>query len=61
MHAVSNTSPLLNLAIIDRLDLLRKQFERVEIPAAVLAALQVEQDWSGSAQMRITLSQFTCE
>lgn len=56
MHAVSNTSPLLNLAIIDRLDLLRRQFDRVEIPAAVLAELQVDQDRPGSVQLRDALT-----
>jgi len=37
MPAVSNTSPLLNLAIIDRLPLLRQQFGLIQIPRAVLA------------------------
>ena len=32
MPVVSNTSPILSLAIIDRLDLLRQQFEEVLIP-----------------------------
>jgi uncharacterized protein len=35
MLAVSNTSPLSNLAILDRLDLLRVQFGSVTIPKAV--------------------------
>ncbi len=56
MRAVSNTSPLLNLAIIDRLDLLRRQFEHVEIPNAVLAELQVDQDRPGSAQLRTAIA-----
>lgn len=32
---VSDTSPLLNLALIDRLDLLRSQFEGVTVPTQV--------------------------
>ena len=35
MRAVSNTSPIYNLAAIDQLHLLRDQFERVFIPTAV--------------------------
>jgi len=35
MLAVSNTSPLSNLAILDRLNLLREQFGSVTMPAAV--------------------------
>ena len=35
MLAVSNTSPLSNLASIDRLDLLKSQFSEVRIPSAV--------------------------
>ena len=35
MVAVSNTSPISNLALIDRLDLLRSQFSLVWVPEAV--------------------------
>jgi hypothetical protein len=35
MRAVSNTSPLSNLAIIGRLELLERQFQRIVIPDAV--------------------------
>lgn len=35
MRAVSNTSPICNLAIIDRLDLLKKRYDVVRIPPAV--------------------------
>jgi predicted nucleic acid-binding protein len=35
MPTVSNTSPILNLAIIDHLDLLRAQFAQVIIPPDV--------------------------
>ena len=34
-RVVSNTSPLLNLALIDRLDLLRSQFSGLEVPEQV--------------------------
>ena len=37
MVAVSDTSPISNLALIGRLDLLRAQFEQVWIPDAVMA------------------------
>jgi uncharacterized protein len=42
MPAVSNTSPILNLAIIRQLDLLRRQFGEVLIPLAVLVELKVD-------------------
>ncbi len=45
MLAVSNTSPILNLSIIDRLDLLRYQFDEVFIPDAVLEELTQEKDY----------------
>lgn len=48
MLVVSNTSPILNLAIIHQLDLLLQQFERVLIPLAVLAELRVETDFPGA-------------
>ncbi len=35
MAVVSNTSPLSNLAIIDRLEILRGQFGQIDIPPAV--------------------------
>jgi predicted nucleic acid-binding protein len=40
MQVVSNTSPLSNLAIIGRLDLLKRRYGRVMIPSAVLLELQ---------------------
>jgi len=40
MRVVSNTSPILNLAIIDQLALLHDQFGEVWIPAAVLSELR---------------------
>lgn len=41
MLAVSNTSPISNLAVIGRLDLLRSQFGTVWIPNAVASELAV--------------------
>jgi predicted nucleic acid-binding protein len=40
MPAVSNTSPISNLALIGRLDLLREQFGKILIPRAVERELQ---------------------
>jgi predicted nucleic acid-binding protein len=37
---VSNTSPLLNLALIDRLELLQNQFSKVEVPRQVWDEIQ---------------------
>jgi predicted nucleic acid-binding protein len=39
MLAASDTSPISNLAIIDRLNLLQQQFETIQIPVAVHAEL----------------------
>ena len=39
MRAVSNTSPLSNLAIIGRLDLIRQRYGAVQIPPAVATEL----------------------
>jgi uncharacterized protein len=41
MPVISNTSPLLNLAIIEHLFLLPQQFGQIYIPAAVFAELKV--------------------
>jgi len=48
MPVVSNTSAVLNLAIIGQLSLLREQFGEIWIPAAVLEELRVEEDLPGS-------------
>jgi len=44
MFVVSDTSPLSNLALIGRLDLLREQFTQVLIPTAVSRELSVLRD-----------------
>lgn len=52
MLVVSNTSPLLNLAIIGHLSLLHQQFGEVWIPPAVIEELRVEEDLPGSHTLR---------
>lgn len=52
MPVVSNTSPVLNLAIIGRLDLLSEQFGEIWIPPAVLKELRHEEDLPGSSAVR---------
>lgn len=37
---ISDTSPLLNLALIDKLELLEKQFENIKVPEQVWKELQ---------------------
>lgn len=55
MRVVSNTSPILNLAIINQLDLLRQQFTEVLIPSTVLAELKPEAEFPGSELIRQAL------
>ena len=52
MLVVSDTSPVLNLAIIGRLDLLHQQFGTVWLPQAVIDELRSEQDLPGSMAVR---------
>lgn len=52
MQAVSDTSPLLSLAIIGRLDLLEALCERVYVPPAVVAELRVDEYRLGSEELR---------
>lgn len=52
MLVVSNTSPVLNLAIIGHLELLYHQFRTVWIPQAVVDELRIDQDLPGSAAVR---------
>ena len=55
MPIVSNTSPILNLAIVGQLDLLRQQFAEVLIPAAVRAELKPETTFPGATAVRQAL------
>jgi uncharacterized protein len=48
MRIISNTSPILNLAIIGQLDLLCQQFTQIHIPPAVLSELKIDEDRPGS-------------
>ena len=52
MLVVSNTSPILNLAIIGQLELIRQQFGQVQIPLAVLSELKVLEDRPGSKEIQ---------
>jgi predicted nucleic acid-binding protein len=52
MPTVSNTSPLLNLAIIGRLELARTQFGSVVVPPAVAGEFRLEEDRPGSSALR---------
>jgi len=53
---VSNTSPILNLAIVDQLVLLRQQFGEILIPNAVLDELKVSEERPGSPVIREAIS-----
>lgn len=52
MLVVSNTSPLLNLAIINQLSLMPQQFNQIIIPTAVLSELRIAENLPGSQQLR---------
>ena len=56
MRAVSNTSPLSNLAIIGRLELLRERYERVVLPPAVKTELDALSHSAGAARLRGALT-----
>ena len=51
MLVVSDTSPILNLAVIDRLSLIREQFTTVTIPKGVLEELRVGENLPGSKKI----------
>ena len=52
MPVVSNTSPILSLAIVDQLDLSRQQFSQIQIPPAVLGELKTDEEQPGSLAIR---------
>ena len=56
MPVVSNTSPVLNLAIIGRLSLLQQQFGEIWLPPAVVSELRVDEDLPGVQAMREALA-----
>jgi hypothetical protein len=55
MPVVSNTSPVLNLAIIDQLSLLQAQFGEIWLPEAVVGELRVGENLPGSRAVREAL------
>jgi predicted nucleic acid-binding protein len=55
MPVVSNTSPILNLAVIGRLSLLHDQFGEIWIPDAVLEELRIQEDLPGTQVIRQAL------
>ena len=57
MPVVSNTSPILNLALIDRLSLLHEQFGIVHITQGVLDELRVTEQLPGCQQIRSALDE----
>ena len=56
MPVVSNTSPILNLAIVNQLILLHQQFGEILIPSAVLGELKVSEERPGSQAIREAIS-----
>jgi predicted nucleic acid-binding protein len=57
MPIASNTSPILNLSIIGKLDLLQKQFDEVKIPPAVLDELKLDSKFPGGDQIQQAIDQ----
>jgi len=57
MPVVSNTSPISNLALIGRLDLLRGQFGKILIPEAVERELQALSNPQAKTAIAAALSQ----
>ena len=55
MPAVSDASPILGLAAIGHLELLREQFGAVLIPVTVFAELKSETDFRGTKAVREAL------
>ena len=56
MLIVSNTSPILNLAIVGQLDLLRQQFSQLQIPPAVLDELKIDEERPGYQSIQAALT-----
>lgn len=57
MPVVSNTSPLLNLAIIDELRLVREQLGDIMVPTSVVSELRVDSEMPGAAVLRQALEE----
>jgi hypothetical protein len=56
MLVVSNTSPILNLAIVGQLDRLRQQFGQIQIPPGVLNELKIAEDRPGSQPIQAAIT-----
>ena len=56
MPVVSNTSPVLNLAIIGQLSLLQQQFGEIWLPPAVISELRIDEDLPGVQAVREALA-----
>ncbi len=56
MPVVSNTSPILNLAIINQLIILQQQFGEILIPSAVLDELKISEERPDSQAIREAIS-----
>lgn len=56
MLVVSNTSPIMNLAVLGLLDLLRQQFREVIVPDAVIEELRLDTDFPGTENIRRALA-----
>jgi len=56
MLVVSNTSPILNLAIVGQLDRLRQQFGQIQIPPVVLDELKIAEDRPGSQPIQAAIT-----
>ena len=57
MPIVSNTSPVLNLAIVGLLDLVQQQFGEVLLPPVVMEELRLDTDYPGVAQVRLAMQE----
>ncbi len=56
MREVSNTSPILNLAIVDHLHLLREQMSEVFVPLKVIEELRLDEALPGVAVIKRALA-----
>ena len=56
MPVISNTSPIVNLAIVGQLSLLRQQFGQIQIPSAVLGELRIDEDRPGSGIIQAAIA-----
>jgi len=57
MPVVTDISPLLNMAIVERLDLLRAFYAPIAVPEAVVQELRLDTDLPGSAVLRTAVEQ----